>query len=181
MIFDATPLAGSFVISLTPHGDSRGWFARTYCKDEFKTIGHTSEWVQMNHSFSTPKGTLRGMHFQLPPHGEVKLVRCVAGAVFDQIIDLRKDSPTFLQIFGVELSAENKKMLYIPVGFAHGFQTLQSNTELIYHHTEMYNPNAESGIRFDDPMIKLNWPLPITELSERDKNHPLLNSMFKGI
>ena len=124
MIFIPTPLKGSYEIVLEPKGDNRGWFARFYCKKEFEQINHTKEWVQMNHSFTSTKGSIRGMHFQNPPYAEVKLVRCIAGAVYDVIIDLRKDSPTFLQHYGTQLSAENKKMLYIPEGFAHGFQTL---------------------------------------------------------
>src|ERR1700755_2270036 len=121
MIFLPTSLPDSYVIELQPFGDERGWLARYYCKDEFKQIGHGKEWVQLNHSATYKKGSIRGMHFQKPPHTEIKMVRCVAGAVFDVIIDLRKNSSTFLKWFGAELSAENKKMLYIPEGFAHGF------------------------------------------------------------
>ena len=181
MIFEKLPLDGSFLVSLNPHGDSRGWFARTYCKNEFSQIGHFKEWVQINHSFTNIKGTVRGMHFQKPPFSEIKLLRCVAGSVYDVIIDLRKDSPTFLKWCGTELSAENKKMLYIPEGFAHGFQTLEDNTELIYHHSEFYNQEAEAGILFNDKMVNISWPLPVTEISERDRNHPILNSTFKGL
>ena len=147
MIFTETPLAGSYLISLTPYGDSRGWFARTYCKKEFNQIGHDKEWVQLNHSYSSTKGTVRGMHYQSEPYGEIKMVRCIAGVVYDVIIDLRKDSSTFLKWFGVEISGENKCMIYIPKGFAHGFQTLSDNAELIYHHTEFYTPSAEAGLR----------------------------------
>ena len=181
MIFIPAPLAGSYIIELTPFSDSRGWFARTYCKDEFQQIGHTKEWVQMNHSFTVKKGALRGMHFQLPPFAEIKMVRCIAGAVFDVIIDLRKDSATFLQWFGTELSAKNKKMLYIPEGFAHGFQTLTDDCELIYHHTEAYTPGAEAGILYNDPLIGIGWPEAPTEISDRDTKHPLVNDSFTGI
>jgi len=146
MIFTETILKGSYEITLTPHGDSRGWFARTYCKNEFEQIGHQAEWVQINHSFSAQKGTVRGMHFQNPPYAEIKMLRCIAGSVYDVIVDLRKNSPTFLKWYGTELSAANKKMLYIPAGFAHGFQTLSDDAELIYHHTEFYTPEAEAGI-----------------------------------
>ena len=131
MNFTETPLKGSYIITINPIGDSRGWFARTYCKNEFLNIGHNKEWVQINHSFTSLKGTIRGLHFQQKPFTEIKLLRCIPGSVFDVIVDLRKDSPTFLKWFGIELSAENKKMLYIPEGFAHGFQTLENNTELI--------------------------------------------------
>src|SRR5437868_2993387 len=124
MKFLETPLKGSFVIDLEPVSDDRGWFARTFCKKEFAQIGHAKEWVQLNHSVTYQKGSIRGMHFQFPPHTEIKMVRCIAGAVFDVIIDLRAGSGTYLKWFGQELSAVNKKMLYIPEGFAHGFQTL---------------------------------------------------------
>ena len=135
----------------------------------------------MNHSFTTSKGTIRGMHYQLPPFREIKMVRCIVGAVFDVIIDIRKGSKTFLQWMGVELTAANKKMLYIPEGFAHGFQTLTDNCELLYHHSEFYNPGAESGIRHDDPLINISWPTPLTVISDRDRTHVLLNESFKGI
>jgi dTDP-4-dehydrorhamnose 3,5-epimerase len=121
------------------------------------------------------------MHFQYPPHSEIKMVRCIAGAIFDVIIDLRSGSPSFLQWFGQELSAVNKKMLYIPEGFAHGFQTLTNDCELIYHHTSFYTPGAEGGIRYDDKKIDINWKLPVTEISERDKGHAYLNESFTGI
>lgn len=181
MIFSPTALAGSFVIDLKAFSDDRGWFARYYCKDEFRQIGHDAEWVQMNHSFSAKKGTVRGMHFQWAPHKEIKLVRCIAGAVFDVIVDLRKNSPTFLQWFGTELSAENKRSLYIPEGFAHGFQCLADDCELLYHHSAFYQPGAEAGIRYDDPAIGIGWPLPVTVISERDSSHPLLDKEFKGV
>jgi dTDP-4-dehydrorhamnose 3,5-epimerase len=181
MIFTPAPLTGSYIIDISPHGDSRGWFARTYCKNEFAQIGHTKEWVQLNHSFTAKKGTVRGMHFQLPPHSEIKMVRCIAGAVYDVIVDIRKDSPTFLQWFGTELSAANKKMLYIPEGFAHGFQALTDYCELMYHHSAFYTAGAEGGIRYGDAAININWPLAVTEISERDSNHPLLDTTFKGI
>jgi len=181
MTFTETPLKGSYTIGLTPHGDSRGWFARTYCKNEFETIGHDKEWVQLNHSFSSQKGTLRGMHYQLHPHSEIKMVRCIAGAVYDVIVDLRKDSATFLKWFGVELSAANKTMIYIPAGFAHGFQTLTDNAELIYHHSEFYTPAAEAGLMYNDIAINIQWPLAVTELSERDTKHPFIDPTFKGL
>jgi dTDP-4-dehydrorhamnose 3,5-epimerase len=135
----------------------------------------------MNHSFTAEKGTVRGMHFQHPPHAEIKMVRCIAGAVYDVAVDLRKDSETFLQWYGIELSAENKQMIYIPEGFAHGFQTLTENVELMYHHTEFYTPEAEEGLLYNDPMLNINWPLQINNLSERDTKHPIIQSNFKGI
>ena len=180
MKFIPTILNGSFTIQLDPINDERGWFARYFCKKEFSTIGHEKEWVQMNHSFSLKKGTLRGMHFQKPPHSEVKLVRCIQGSVFDVIIDLRKDSPTFLKWFGAELSAENKLMMYIPEGFAHGFQTLEDNSGLLYMHTAYYSPEAESGLRYNDPQVNISWPLEISEISMRDTNHDILEK-FNGL
>ncbi len=181
MIFTPTSLSGSFVIDLQPIEDERGWFARTYCKNEFSKIGHKKEWVQLNHSFTKQIGTIRGMHFQLAPFREIKLVRCIAGAVFDVIIDLRNTSPTYLQYFGVELSASNKKMIYIPEGFAHGFQALTINCELIYHHSQFYTPGVEGGIKFNDPSIAIQWPLPVNNISERDNTHSLIDINFKGL
>ena len=180
MKFIPTILNGSFTIQLDPINDERGWFARSFCKKEFSTIGHNKEWVQMNHSFSLKKGTLRGMHFQKPPYSEIKLVRCIQGSVFDVIIDLRKDSPTFLKWFGTELSAENKLMMYIPEGFAHGFQTLEENSGLLYMHTAYYSPEAEDGLRYNDPQVNISWPLEISEISMRDTNHDLLEK-FNGL
>lgn len=174
MIFEPTPLNGSYVVIPSPRSDNRGWFMRSFCKQEFEAIGHSKEWVQMNHSFTATKGTIRGMHFQVKPYEEIKLVRCIAGAVFDVIIDLREGSPSYLRWFGAELSANNKKSLYIPEGFAHGFQTLTENAELLYLHSAFYTPGYESGILYNDPKINIQWPLPLTEISERDKNHPLL-------
>lgn len=181
MTFTETPLKGSYIIELNIFTDDRGWFARTYCKEEFAAIGHTKEWVQLNHSFTSYAGTIRGMHFQLPPFKEIKLVRCIAGRVYDVIVDLRKGSETFLKSYGVELSAQNKKMIYIPEGFAHGFQALCGDCELIYHHSEFYTPGAEGGIKYNEPKINIEWPMPVTHISERDTQHPLLDDNFKGI
>ena len=181
MIFTETVLRGSFVIELELFVDERGWFARTYCKNEFSKIGHQKEWVQLNHSFTKQTGTIRGMHYQLPPFSEIKLVRCIAGAVYDVIIDIRKGSATFLQYVGVELSAANKKMIYIPEGFAHGFQALTDDCELIYHHSQFYTAGIEAGIRYDEPKINIKWPLQVTSISQRDNIHSLIDSNFKGI
>jgi len=181
MKFIPTPLNGLYVIEIEPISDSRGWFARTFCKNEFEAIGHSKEWVQMNHTYTVKKGTIRGMHFQLPPHEEIKMVRCIAGVVYDVVIDIRKESATFLQWFGMEISATNKKIIYIPGGFAHGFQTLTDNCELVYNHSAFYAPGVEAGIRYDDPEINIQWPLPVSDISQRDSAHPLLNKSFKGI
>lgn len=180
MIFEETKLKGAYVISLAVNTDERGGFARTFCKKEFEQIGHKKEFVQINHSYTIKKGTIRGMHFQLSPHQEIKLIRCVKGAVNDVIIDLRKDSPTFLQHIEIEISEENRKMVYVPENFAHGFQTLKDNSELIYHHTQLYAPNAESGIRYDDSALSINWKIPVTLVSEKDRNYKLIDNTFIG-
>jgi dTDP-4-dehydrorhamnose 3,5-epimerase len=181
MTFEETLLKGSYVVHLQPFKDERGWFARTYCKNEFAAIGHTKEWLQLNHSFTSKKGTIRGMHYQLPPFSEIKLVRCIAGAVYDVIIDLRKDSATFLKYFGVELSASNKKMIYIPEGFAHGFQALSDDCELLYHHSQFYMPGVEGGLKYNDPQTNIEWPLPDGLVSDRDSSHQLIDFNFKGL
>ena len=181
MIFTPTPLKGSYIVQLTPIKDKRGWFSRTYCKDEFEQIGHTAEWVQMNHSYTADKGTIRGMHYQPPPFSEIKLIRCIRGKVFDVIIDIRKDSPTFLQWYGVELSEASMNMIYVPEGFAHGFQTLSDNCELIYHHSAVYVSGVEKGINYSDPRINITWPVGPTQISDRDRDHQMLLDNFNGI
>ena len=181
MTFTETELAGSFLVEPDVLADDRGWFTRFYCKNEFRQIGHVKEWVQLNHSFTTKRGSIRGMHFQVQPFREIKMVKCVAGSVYDVIIDLREHSATFLKWVGFKLSAENKRMLYIPEGFAHGFQCLEDHCGLIYHHSEFYQPGFESGIRYDDPLISIQWPLAPTSLSDRDRSHPYLDNNFKGI
>jgi len=181
MKFIPTPLTGAYEIELTPFTDERGLFARTYCKREFEEIGHTKEFVQLNHSLTVKKGAIRGMHFQYPPHSEIKLIRCVAGKVLDVLVDLRPDSETFLQHATVELSEENLKMIYIPEGFAHGFQTLQENSVLLYHHTAFYTPGVEGGLRYDDPRLNIAWPLEPTMVSKKDQGYPLITEDFHGI
>jgi dTDP-4-dehydrorhamnose 3,5-epimerase len=181
MTFKETPLKGAFLIELNPFTDNRGLFVRTFCKKEFESIGHHQEFVQFNHSITNRKGSIRGMHYQLPPFSEIKLIRCIRGSVYDVIIDIRENSPTFLNYYSVELSEHNMLSLYIPKGFAHGFQTLEDNSQLIYHHTAYYTPGHEAGIRYNDPAIGLKWPLSASVITERDMNHPLLNNSFKGI
>lgn len=181
MIFEPTHLQGVYIISLEIKQDNRGGFARMFCKKEFEQIGHTKEFVQINHSYNTLKGTVRGMHFQNPPYKEIKLIRCVRGRVSDVVVDIRKNSPTFLKHVRVELSAENTKMIYIPGGFAHGFQSLEDNSELIYHHTEFFNPVADSGLHYNDPLLGLNWELPVSAISEKDRIAPFINANYKGI
>ena len=174
-------IKGLFIIQLTSFKDERGFFARTFCKDLFLKIGFNEEFVQFNHSFNTLKGTIRGMHYQKPPFAESKLIRCVQGSVYDVAIDLRKNSPTYLQYFGAELSAENLKCILIPKGFAHGFQTLEDNTSLIYHHTNYYTPNTEAGIRYNDPVLNIPWTLPAVSISPKDLIHPLINTNFQAL
>lgn len=181
MILHSTPLTGAFIIDLEPFQDDRGLFARTFCMREFEEIPHTKPFVQFNHSHTNDIGTLRGMHYQQPPHAEIKLIRCIKGKVYDVIIDIRKESPTYLQHIGVELSAENMRMIYVPEGFAHGFQTLEEHSELIYHHTAYYEPKSEGGIRFDDPIIGINWPLEPTVMSGKDQKYPYLTEDFAGV
>ena len=181
MKFIETSLKGAFIVELEPFRDERGFFARTFCKHEFAAVGHTKEFVQFNHSMTFKKGTLRGMHYQVPPNTEIKLIRCISGEVYDVIIDLRKGSPTFLQYFGVILSAENQKMIYVPGGFAHGFQTLDDNSQMIYHHTAYYTPSDERGLNYNDPALNINWPLDPTNMSEKDQNYTFINNTFKGI
>jgi len=181
MRFHEIPLQGAYVIELEPHLDERGFFARTFCKNEFREIHHQQEFVQFNHSHTVKKGTLRGLHYQVPPMSEIKLIRCIRGKVFDVIVDMREGSFTFLQYLGVELSAGNMHMIYVPEGFAHGFQTLEEDSEMLYHHTNFYSPNHERGIRYDDPLLNISWPLAPSEISEKDTNHPLLTKDFKGI
>lgn len=169
MIFEETRLKGSFVIDLEKREDERGFFARSWCENEMKIMGLNTKICQSNISFNKSKGTLRGMHYQIPPHQEAKYVRCTKGSIFDVIIDLRKDSPTFKKWFGVELSQENYKMLYVPEDFAHGFITLEDNCEISYLMTEFYVPDAGATIRWDDPMFNIKWPTKPIIISEKDK------------
>jgi dTDP-4-dehydrorhamnose 3,5-epimerase len=172
MIFTEIGLKGAYVIELEKLEDDRGFFARGYCSNEFASHGLASQVVQSNVSFNFRKATLRGMHYQVMPYREAKLVRCTRGAIYDVIIDLRPGSQTFQQWLGVELMAENYRMLYVPEGFAHGFQTLEDRTEVIYHVSEFYTPKAEQGIRFNDPAFKIRWPLEVQIISQKDKSWP---------
>jgi dTDP-4-dehydrorhamnose 3,5-epimerase len=181
MRFKETPLKGAYIIELEPHTDNRGTFVRLYCKDEFSAINHRKEFVQINYSITNRKGAVRGMHYQVPPSAETKLIGCVNGRVFDVIVDIRKKSSTFLKWFAVELSKQGMKMIYIPEGFAHGFQTLEDGVELIYHHTSYYNPAHERTIRYDDKRINIAWPLNIAEVSDKDRHAKSLDIDFTGI
>lgn len=172
MKFVETELKGAFVLEINQLTDERGFFGRSWCKKEMEEHGLNGNVVQANTSFSKAKGTLRGMHYQRHPHEETKLIRCTKGAIYDVIVDLRKDSPTYLKWFGIELSEANYKMLYIPEKFAHGFITLTDDAEVTYLVTEFYTPGAEAGLRFNDPTLKIDWPLDATVISEKDKQHP---------
>jgi dTDP-4-dehydrorhamnose 3,5-epimerase len=174
MRFIATNLEGACIIEPQPHEDSRGLFARTYCAHEFAEQGLVDRFVQCNTSWNARKGTVRGLHYQLPPSSEVKLVRCTAGALVDVIVDLRRDSPTYLQQVAVELTAGNRLALYIPEMFAHGFQTLEDGTEVFYQMSEFYAPKLSRGIRYNDPKLAVKWPLPLASISEQDLNWDLL-------
>ena len=174
MRFTPTKLAGAYIIEPQPHADSRGLFARTFCANEFRAQGLVDVFVQCNTSWNVSKGTLRGLHFQLSPSSEVKLVRCTAGALWDVIVDLRPQSATYLQYVAVELTAGNRSALYIPEMFAHGFQTLDEGTEVFYQMSQFYAPKLARGIRYDDPKIGIKWPLPVTSISDLDLNWTLL-------
>ncbi|HVM87570.1 MAG TPA: dTDP-4-dehydrorhamnose 3,5-epimerase [Puia sp.] len=181
MQFETTPIQGVFEIKLSPYADERGVFSRLFCENELKQIGHTKNIRQVNHSLNKQKGTVRGMHFQFPPHAEIKMISCIRGKVFDVVIDLRKNSPGFLKWHSVILTPDDHNMIYIPEGCAHGFQTMEDNSELIYFHSDFYNKESEGGIRYDDPMVSIKWPLTVLNVSEKDKNYPLLNPSFSGI
>lgn len=181
MKFIETLLSGAYIVTPEPFEDDRGFFTRVFCKNEFKETGLKAEFVQINHSKNNLPGTLRGLHYQKPPFAESKLVRCIKGSVLDIIVDIRNGSPSFLKYFQIELSSENMKMLFIPEGFAHGFQTLQPNTELLYHHTAFYTPGYEGAIRYNDPALNIQWPVTTKVISEKDKNHLLITNQFKGI
>jgi dTDP-4-dehydrorhamnose 3,5-epimerase len=181
MRFVELSLAGAYEIKSEPFTDERGLFARTFCLKEFEKIGFYKQIVQINHSVTRQKGSIRGMHYQLPPFCETKIIRCVQGKLLDVIIDLREGSPTFMRWHGVELSQDNLRMIYIPEGFAHGFQTLTDNVELIYHHSAFYNPEYEHGLRFDDPALGIKWPLPVNTMSPKDQTYRLIGNNFKGI
>lgn len=173
MTFTETGLKGAYIVGVEPIEDERGFFARSFCLKEFGAHGLKAEVAQCNVSFNKKKGTLRGMHFQLPPKAEAKLVRCTRGSIYDVIIDLRPDSRTFCRWEAVELTEHNYTSLYIPEGFAHGFQTLLEDTEVFYQMFEFYSPECSSGVRWDDPAFGIKWPIEDLTISERDAGYPL--------
>lgn len=176
-----TPLNDLTLIETDPHQDARGQFVRIFCETEFSSLRPHLHWTQINLSNTSQRGTIRGMHFQYPPAAEAKLIRCLRGRVFDVAIDLRAGSPTFMGWHGVELSEESPLQYFIPEGFAHGFQTLTDDAQLMYLHNHSWNREHESGIRYDDPALAITWPLPVTQISGKDRDLPLLTSQFSGI
>ncbi len=181
MMFTETKLKGAYVIDLERKEDSRGFFARAFCQHEFKAHGLNPVIAQANLAFNRAKGTIRGMHFQFPPAAETKLVRCTRGAILDIIVDLRPESPTFLEHVAVELSEENYRALYVPERFAHGYQVLTDETDTSYQVGEFYTPGCEGGLRYDDPRLGLQWPLPVTAISDKDKIWKLFNQQEQEI
>lgn len=170
MIFTETEISGSYLIDVKRIGDDRGFFGRLWCEREMEEMGLVSSIKQSNIGVSPLKGTLRGLHYQTAPHQEVKIIRCPRGAIYDVIVDLRPDSPTFKKWFAVELTAENSRMLYVPEGCATGYQTLVDDAEIYYHTSEFYHPESATGVRHDDPAFGIEWPLPIAAISDNDKN-----------
>ena len=172
MVFSETPLSDVWLVTPELQEDVRGFFARVWCERDFAAAGVMDRWVQSSISFNKKRGTLRGLHYQRPPHAEAKLVRCTMGAIYDVVVDLRRDSPSFQRHITVELTAGNRRMISIPKGCAHGFQTLQDDTEVLYHMSEFYAPDHAAGVRWDDPVFSITWPDRNPILSERDRNFP---------
>lgn len=181
MKIQSTPLDGLFEITHTPRTDARGRFSRLFCEQELAVIRPNLHFIQINLSETSERGTLRGMHYQQPPAAEAKLIRCLRGRVFDVAVDLRAGSPTLLSWHAVELSEDNERSVFIPEGFAHGFQVLSDDAMLLYMHTAPWTPKCEAGVRHDDPRLAVDWPLPPTHISERDRNHPLIDERFVGV
>jgi dTDP-4-dehydrorhamnose 3,5-epimerase len=175
MIFTETSLPGAFIIDIQPHRDNRGFFARAFCQKEFEDHGLKPLIAQANLAFNNVKGTLRGMHFQFPPSAETKIVKCTRGGILDIIVDLRPESPTYLQHVAVELTEDNHRALYVPERFAHGYQVLCDKTETSYHVGEFYTPGVEGGLLHNDPRLGLSWPLPISEISDKDRQWATLD------
>ncbi len=181
MYLTQTLIKDVFIIKTHNFQDARGVFSRVYSKNEYGQIMNEQEIVQINHSLSFKKGTIRGMHYQIQPYAETKIIRCIRGSVFDVVVDLRQYSPTFLSWISVNLNDFSNNAIIIPPGCAHGFQALNNNVELIYLHTSTYNPEYEAAVRFDDPRIKILWPLTPTNISERDLSHKLIDKNFVGV
>jgi dTDP-4-dehydrorhamnose 3,5-epimerase len=181
MIIHPTPIADLLVVESKAFKDERGAFARLFCEQELSPVIGGRKIVQINHSCTTAVGAVRGMHFQHAPHAEMKLVRCLKGKVWDVAVDLRPQSPSYKRWYAHELSAQNAHMMVIPEGFAHGFQVLEAGSELLYLHTAIYKPEAEGGVRYNDPELGINWPLPVSDISARDSSHAYMDTSFRGI
>lgn len=181
MKIEKTDINGIHLIEYSPFADDRGSFSRLFCRKELEIAGLTKDVVQVNKSVTSKKGSFRGLHYQIPPFSEVKIVSCLSGSVMDIVVDIRKDSATFLQTFMIELNSINNKAIFIPEGFAHGFQTLTDNCVMLYFHTEYYSPGNETGINYNDPLLNLTLPLEVSNISDRDKGMNFLESTFKGI
>lgn len=180
MIFKKTKLEGCYIIGIEAHADDRGFFARFFCEEEFSRLGLNTHWVQVNNSMSSKKGTLRGLHFQRPPHAEVKLVRCLRGSIWDVVVDLRKGSKTFGEWFGSTLSYQNRTMMYVPEGFAHGFISLEHDTEILYLVSEFYSPESEVTLSWNDPQVSIHWPIEPSLLSNKDLQGMPLSGLVGG-
>lgn len=181
MEITALPIEGPKLLSPNMFSDNRGAFGRVFCQNELEASGINFSIKQVNHSITREIGSVRGLHFQFPPKCEGKIVKCLKGKIFDVIVDIRENSETFLQWVSVELSEDNQLALYIPAGFAHGFQTLQEHVELIYFHSDLYSPGLEGGLLYNDPVLDIPWPLTVTNISDRDLKHKMVNNEFKGI
>ena len=181
MQFTETKLKGTFILDLEQRRDERGFFARTFCAKEFEAHGLKPTVAQCNLSCNYKKGTLRGMHYQIAPATETKLVRCTQGAIYDVIIDMRPESPTYLSYIGVELTSENRRALYVPEMFAHGYQALTDGAEVVYQVGEFYTPGYERGLRYNDPTFNIEWPLSVSEISQKDATWPLFESVYIGV
>lgn len=177
----ATPLPGLYEISCTPIADSRGRFTRLFCEQELAFIRPSLHFTQINFSETLSRGTVRGLHYQVPPAAEAKLIRCLRGRVFDVAVDLRSGSPTYLHWHAVELAENNNRAVFIPEGFAHGFQVLSEGADLLYMHTAAWTPACEAGLRYDDPRLQIDWPLAVAELSARDRGYALIDDDFPGV
>lgn len=181
LIIEETPIAGCVVIHTPTRSDARGRFERLYCQDAWDKVRPALRFPQINHSFTTTRGSVRGLHFQSPPHSDAKLIRCIHGRVFDVVVDLRRGSSSFLAWSSFELQADDSRQLFVPEGCAHGFQSLTDDVHMIYMHTRPFMPESEGGIRIDDPRLSIGWPLPVHGLSERDRSHPLLSEGYEGL
>lgn len=181
MKFIKTKLKDVYLIKLEPLNDKRGFFERLFCQKDFHRIGLKKPLVQMNYSVTKKTGTIRGLHYQLPPYTEAKIVTCLRGKIFDCVVDLRRGSPTFLQWHGEILSEKNQKAIFVPEGFAHGLQTLSDNSGVLYLNTNFFHPTHERGLRYNDPLMSIDWQLKITEISDKDSQRPFLKKNFKGI